>query len=252
MKLLFVITHVIAKAFKCFLRHIYWIYRLSKIQKGKEFKFHFPIILEGRGKVTTGNNFTIEQYANLGCGKNAKLIFGDNCRIGRNIFMRIGGESKVYFGNHVELEGDSTIYATNNWSIGDHTVIASGCAIHAREPGKDGEFIVGKGTHIGNNTIIDLSDTVKIGDNVAIGPNCIIYTHDHDYRQNKKIPWEGEVIRKPVIIEDGAWIGAGVIILSGIKIGQGAIIAAGSVITKDVESYTLVGGVPAKRIKEID
>ena len=104
MKLLFVITHVIAKAFKCFLRHIYWIYRLSKIQKGKEFKFHFPIILEGRGKVTTGNNFTIEQYANLGCGKNAKLIFMDEPTSGLDpkatdefskIVLRLGEQGKA-------------------------------------------------------------------------------------------------------------------------------------------------------------
>lgn len=233
-------------------RHLYWFYRLAAIQKGTNFKCGFPITVEGKGEIIVGNNVVFDRGTNVGCGKTAKLSFGDNCRLGKNTIIRVGGQAKIHFGSHVKVEGDSTIYATNNWSINDHTVIASGCAIHAREPGQDGEFIVGKGTHIGNNTIIDLSDTVKIGDNVAIGPNCTIYTHDHDYKQNKKIPWKGEAIRKPVVIEDGAWVGAGVIILSGITIGRGAVIAAGSVVTKDVDPSSLVGGVPAKNIKEIN
>jgi chloramphenicol O-acetyltransferase type B len=54
------------------------------------------------------------------------------------------------------------------------------------------------------------------------------------------------------VIQDDAWIGAGSIILPGVTIGEGAVVAAGSVVTKDVPSYTVVAGVPARPIKRID
>ena len=61
---------------------------------------------------------------------------------------------------------------------------------------------------------------------------------------------EDEAITKgPIIISDDVWIGFGCLILSGVKIGQGAVVAAGSVVTKDIEPYAIVGGTPAKFIK---
>ena len=57
---------------------------------------------------------------------------------------------------------------------------------------------------------------------------------------------------KPIIIEDDVWIGFGTIILKGVKVGKGAIISAGSVVTKDVESFTVVAGNPAQLVKKIN
>ncbi len=230
------------------MRHLYWLYRFSQIEKKGRFKVEFPIIVEGKGKIRVGNNFTFGKKANIGCGVNAQLTFADNCFMGSNFFIRVGGQAKVLFGDQVVLEGNTLIYASNHWHIGNKVVIASGGAIFAREPGQDGQFTVAEGSHIGNNSIIDLSASVRIGANVAIGPNCVLYTHDHDYRENKMIPWKGTALRQEVEIEDGTWIGAGVIILPGITIGKGAVVAAGAVVTKDVESYIMVAGIPAKKI----
>jgi acetyltransferase-like isoleucine patch superfamily enzyme len=52
----------------------------------------------------------------------------------------------------------------------------------------------------------------------------------------------------PIVLEDGAWIGAGAIVLPGVRVGRGAVIAAGAVVTKDVEPYSIVGGVPGVAI----
>ncbi|MNW06569.1 putative acetyltransferase [compost metagenome] len=67
---------------------------------------------------------------------------------------------------------------------------------------------------------------------------------DTDYHQI-----EGTVSTKPIVIGDEVWIGCKSIILKGVTIGNGAVVAAGSVVTKDVEPYTLVAGIPAKVIK---
>ncbi len=57
---------------------------------------------------------------------------------------------------------------------------------------------------------------------------------------------------KPIVIEDEAWVGAGSIVLQGVTIGRGAIVATGAVVTKDVPSMTIAGGVPAKFLRNIE
>lgn len=108
---------------------------------------------------------------------------------------------------------------------------------------------IGDYSNIGENAWL-LSDGITIGNHVMMGPNCMIFTSDHETK-NLDIPMcqQGFTDVKPVVIGDDVWIGARVIILKGVTIGNGSVIAAGAVVTKDVEPYTIVGGVPAKFIK---
>lgn len=90
---------------------------------------------------------------------------------------------------------------------------------------------------------------VEIGDRVLIGYGSKILSTNHVIPENKgKIFYSGHV-KKKVTIENDVWIGANCIIVAGVTIGEGAVIAAGSVVTKDVSPFTIVGGVPAKLIK---
>jgi maltose O-acetyltransferase len=86
---------------------------------------------------------------------------------------------------------------------------------------------------------------LTIGNNVSIAGEVRIYTMEHDIDD----PYFTE-IGEPVIIDDYVVIGTRVTILPGVHVGEGAVIASGAVVTKDVEPYTVVGGVPAKVIKE--
>ncbi|MDE6298903.1 MAG: sugar O-acetyltransferase [Muribaculaceae bacterium] len=90
---------------------------------------------------------------------------------------------------------------------------------------------------------------VKIGDNVFIAPNVGLHTAGHPLEAAPRN--EGLEYARPIVIEDDVWIGAGVQVCPGVHIGRGAVIAAGSVVTKDVASKTVVGGVPARFIKDI-
>lgn len=85
---------------------------------------------------------------------------------------------------------------------------------------------------------------IRIGNRVMLGPDVRILTSNHDLATRK-------TVTAPVVLEDDVWIGAGAILLPGVTIGRGAVVAAGAVVTKDVPEQALVGGVPARQIKEV-
>ena len=111
----------------------------------------------------------------------------------------------------------------------------------------------GKNIHLGKNVFINAccnfqdQGGIFIGNNVLIGHNVTLATINHDVN----IETRGNMLLKPIIIEDDVWIGSGAIITQGVRVGKGAIIAAGAIVTKDVEPYSVVGGVPAKLIKKL-
>lgn len=107
---------------------------------------------------------------------------------------------------------------------------------------------VGDNSELGTRCLIQAN--VTIGDNVIMGPDIKIYSRNHKAeRVDIPIQLQGKDYLKTRIKND-VWIGANVIILAGITIGNHCIIAAGSVVTKDVEDFSVIGGVPAKLIKK--
>jgi len=110
------------------------------------------------------------------------------------------------------------------------------------EIGSQAEIHIGNGTYLNRNSVIVANKLVDIGADCRIAWDVVIMDSDqHD------IPGR-ETIDKPIYIESNVWIGCRSIILKGVRIGTGAIVAAGSVVTKDIQPYTVVGGVPAKVI----
>lgn len=88
---------------------------------------------------------------------------------------------------------------------------------------------------------------ITIGDGVLIGHNVVIATINHDFDPKN----ERKNHYAPVTIGAHAWIGSNATILPGVTVGEWAVVAAGAVVTKDVEPYTVVGGVPAKFLKRV-
>ena len=124
--------------------------------------------------------------------------------------------------------------------------IGSGSTIHMRAkfyyPPK---ITIGKDTIVGEGVILDGRDQLTIGDHVDIASEVMIYNAQHDINDENF-----KAITAPVTIEDYVFIGPRAIILPGVTIKKGAVVGAGAVVTKDVEEFSIVGGVPAKVIGE--
>lgn len=88
---------------------------------------------------------------------------------------------------------------------------------------------IGNNCFFNHNCSITCLEKISIGNRCTFGNNVVIVDHDHSIHGEKT-----KFVTAPIIIEDGAWIGANVVILKGVTIGKGAVIAAGSVVTKDV------------------
>ncbi|XRG77812.1 DapH/DapD/GlmU-related protein [Rossellomorea sp. GAMAL-10_SWC] len=139
-----------------------------------------------------------------------------------------------------------------NISIGKYSTFGRGTVFYA--PNK---ITIGNNVYIGKycsfETDIEVADDVLFGNNVGL-----IGKYDHDYsfigKSIKDSPWIGDKDYKfkgknlKIVVEKDVWIGYGAIIVSGTRIGKGSIVAAGSVVLKDVEPYSIVGGNPARVI----
>jgi maltose O-acetyltransferase len=104
---------------------------------------------------------------------------------------------------------------------------------------------INEGSSVGDHCFLDLRGTILIGKNVNISSQVMIFTMEHDPQD----PHFGSR-SAPVTIEDYAWLATRSIILPGVTVGKGAVVAAGAVVTENVAPYTIVGGVPAKKIGE--
>jgi len=125
-------------------------------------------------------------------------------------------------------------------TLGRNAVIYNGCEL--RDPHR---ITIGDFTSIGDHCILDGRGTLTIGNSVNFSTGVWVWTMQHSVNDPDFGPESA-----PVVIEDYAWISCRVVVLPGVRIGEGAVVAAGAVVTKNVEPYAIVGGIPAKKIGE--
>ncbi len=107
------------------------------------------------------------------------------------------------------------------------------------------KLIIGNRCSIGWHCLLDARGGITIADNVNISSYVKIITAGHDIRCNT---FNGT--KAPVVIERNVWLATGCTILEGVHIGEGAVVACGAVVNKDVEPFSVVGGIPARKISE--
>ena len=144
---------------------------------------------------------------------------------------------------HRSVRMDTPPY--RQFSLGDYSIVESFACINNAV----GDVIIGDYTRIGlHNTIIG---PVTIGSHVNLAQGITVTALNHNFEDTEKRIDEQGVSTTPVVIDDDVWIGANAVILPGVHIGNHCVVAAGAVVTKDAPPHSLVGGVPAKIMKQI-
>ncbi len=132
------------------------------------------------------------------------------------------------------------------WTIGPDVYILMGQYVQmagARSSGR--KVSIGRGTIINQNCLLYVTGGLVIGEYVSISAGVWLVTGSHDIN-DPQFP----AFFKPIVIGNHVWIGMRATILAGVTIGEGAVVMAGAVVTRDVPPYAVVGGVPAKVVKE--
>jgi acetyltransferase-like isoleucine patch superfamily enzyme len=111
---------------------------------------------------------------------------------------------------------------------------------------------IGKDSLVGEYTVIRGQGGVEIGDRVFTSPFTQIIAVNHVFDDPEKPFIDQGITAEGICIEDDVWIGSGAIITDGVRVGKGAVVAAGSVVTQDVAAHSVVAGVPAKPIRNIE
>lgn len=172
--------------------------------------------------------------------------------IERHVRLRFASYIRLGDGSYLD-EGVYIHACPAGVRIGAGTLVMHGAILHVYNfRNLPHAFIrVGCDSLIGEYTVIRGQGGVSIGDRVYTSPHCQIIAVDHVFDDPQRSFVEQGITARGITIEDDVWIGAGAIITDGVTIGRGAVIAAGAVVTGDVAAHTVVGGVPARRLRQV-
>lgn len=149
-------------------------------------------------------------------------------------------EAGAQFGEGCFVSSIAQVFTTS-LKMGDRSWIAANTNIQ-------GDLVMGEDSTINMYTVLEGS--VTIGSGVRIAPHCVIMAANHGFEDLEPPIFRQPCVCEGIVIEDDVWVGAQVTILDGVRIGAHSVIAAGAVVSRDVAPYSIVGGVPARLIKD--
>jgi acetyltransferase-like isoleucine patch superfamily enzyme len=117
----------------------------------------------------------------------------------------------------------------------------------------DARIRIGEGCFLNLGVMVASVELVEIGDHCMFANGCFVTDGNHRFGDREKpVPWQGFTTKGPTRIGDNAWLGAHVVVTSGVTIGERCVIGANSVVTQDIEPFTIAAGAPAKALKRVE
>ncbi|MCC6165915.1 MAG: acyltransferase [Caldilineaceae bacterium] len=170
--------------------------------------------------------------------RGVRLRFAEHIRLGRNVYLDEG----VYL--HACPQGIT---------VGDESYVMHGAVLHVYNfRSLPHAFIrIGRNSLIGEYNVLRGQGGITIGDRVYLAPLVQLLAVNHVFADPTRPMVDQGITAEGITVEDDVWIGAGAIVTDGVCIGRGAVVAAGSVVTKDVAPHTVVGGAPARLLREL-
>lgn len=169
--------------------------------------------------------------------------------------VRLRFPDHIHLQRGVYIDQQAYLHATPaGIRIGENTIVMHGAVLHVynfRNLPHAG-ITIGRDSLIGEYTVIRGQGGVTIGDRVYTSPFTQLIAVNHVFDNPNKPFVDQGITAEGIIIEDDVWLGANAVITDGVRVGRGAVVAAGAVVTKDVPPHTVVAGVPARPIKNIE
>jgi acetyltransferase-like isoleucine patch superfamily enzyme len=167
---------------------------------------------------------------------------------------------RIRFAEHIDLGRnayiDQGVYlhaCPNGIQIGDNTFVMHGAVLHVYNfRDLPHAFIrIGANSLIGELNVLRGQGGITIGDRVYTAPMVQMLAVNHIFDDLTRPMVEQGITAEGIIVEDDVWIGAGAIITDGVRICKGAVVAAGAVVTQDVPPFSVVGGTPARVLRNV-
>lgn len=181
------------------------------------------IILHKR--VFVGQKVKLKNKSNIG--------FGENCTVENYVFLDAYAKNKILFGMNVKIGAYSILSSTSHFS-------------HFGEG-----LTMGNNSAVGEYSYFGAAGGIKIGENVIMGQYISFHSENHSFLNNKTPFREQSTTSQGIVLGNNIWVGAKVTFLDGTEIGDNCVVAAGAVVKGKFPGNCLIGGVPAKIIKEI-
>lgn len=203
---------------------MFYLLQIYKSFKPKLLGWTFRLICIGSKRVRVGGNFQCNGFPNVTIDKGCYLEIGKGVLLRRGVEIRVHGKSRIEIGNNCRIDRGVRLLSSNSSTI-----------------------IIGDGTRIGLYSVFNGGDSIHIGEKVLISGFVYLQTSMHNHSKNLNVQEQG-YSHLPIELNDDAWLGAHVVVLPGCKIGKGVVVGSNAVVTKSVENYNIVTGVPAKVI----